>query len=198
MPASIFWGLTVFAFVTSVTPGPNNMMLLSSGVNFGFRRTLPHALGVAIGFTLMVGLIGLGLAGIFARYPALLVAMKWFGAAYMVFLAFKLARAAPLKEGAPGGRPMTFLQAAAFQWINPKAWVMGVTAVATYTLPERYEFSVLVVALVFGAVNLPSVSSWVLFGTALRRALSNPGVLRLFNWTMAVLLIASLYPALRD
>ena len=198
MPASILWALAVFAFVTSVTPGPNNMMLLTSGVNFGFRRTVPHALGVALGFTLMVAVVGLGLAGIFARFPVLLVGLKWVGAAYMVFLAFKLARAAPLKEGAAGGRPMTFLQAAAFQWVNPKAWVMALTAVATYTLPESYVLSVFIVALVFGAINLPSVSSWVLFGTALRRALGNPKTLRLFNWTMAALLIASLYPALRE
>lgn len=198
MPASIFWALAIFAFVTSITPGPNNMMLLTSGVNFGFRRTVPHALGVALGFTLMVAVVGIGLAGIFARFPILLIGMKWLGAAYMVFLAVKLARAAPLKEGAAGGRPLTFLQAAAFQWINPKAWVMALTAVATYTLPDSYVLSVLIVALVFGVVNLPSVSSWVLFGTALRRALSDPRIMRLFNWTMAALLIASLYPALRD
>ena len=190
--------LALFAFVTSVTPGPNNMMLLTSGVNFGFRRTVPHALGVALGFTLMVAIVGLGLAGLFARFPILLVGMKWFGAAYMVFLAVKLARAAPLKEGKNGGRPLTFLQAAAFQWVNPKAWIMAVTAVATYTLPDNYVISVLIVAAVFGAVNLPSVSSWVLFGSALRRALNDPRNLRLFNWTMAALLIASLYPALRE
>jgi threonine/homoserine/homoserine lactone efflux protein len=198
MPASLFWALAVFCFVTSVTPGPNNMMLLASGVNFGFRRTLPHALGVALGFTLMVAVVGLGLAGIFTRLPILLVAMKWIGAAYMVWLAVKLARAAPLKDSNAPGRPMTFLQAAAFQWINPKAWVMALTAVATYTLPDNYVATVLMVALVFGAVNLPSVSSWVLFGTALRRALRNPRILRLFNWSMAALLVASLYPALRE
>ncbi len=198
MSASLFWALALFAFVTSVTPGPNNMMLLTSGVNFGFRRTVPHALGVAIGFTLMVAIVGLGLAGLFARFPILLVGMKWFGAAYMAFLAVKLARAAPLNEGKNGGRPLTFLQAAAFQWVNPKAWIMAVTAVATYTLPDNYVISVLIVAAVFGAVNLPSVSSWVLFGSALRRALNNPRNLRLFNWTMAALLIASLYPALRE
>ncbi|HEX4768101.1 MAG TPA: LysE family translocator [Lichenihabitans sp.] len=196
MPATLFWALAVFAFVTSVTPGPNNMMLLTSGVNFGFRRTIPHALGVALGFTLMVAIVGLGLAGIFARFPVLLVAMKWVGAAYMVYLAVKLARAAPIRDGAAAGRPMTFLQAAAFQWINPKAWIMALTAVATYTLPERYTFTVAIVALVFGAINLPSVSSWVLFGSALRRALADPRVLRIFNWTMAVLLIASIVPAL--
>lgn len=198
MPASLFWALAVFAFVTSVTPGPNNMMLLTSGLNFGFRRTLPHALGVALGFTVMVALVGLGLAGIFKAVPALLGVLKWAGAAYMVVLALKMARAAPLKDGSAVGRPMTFLQAVAFQWVNPKAWIMAVTAAATYTAPDSYVVSVLIVALVFGAVTLPSVSSWVLFGTALRRLLNEPKMLRLFNWTMAALLVASLYPALRE
>ena len=198
MPASLLWALIVFAFVTSVTPGPNNMMLLASGVNFGFRRTIPHALGVAIGFTLMVAVVGLGLAGVFKAAPVLLVALKWLGVAYMLFLAAKLTRAAPLHEGEAAGRPMTFLQAAAFQWVNPKAWIMALTAAATYTVPDAYVVSVLVVAAVFGGVNLPSVSTWVLFGTALRRVLTNRVALRAFNWTMAVLLVASLYPALRD
>ena len=198
MPASLLWALVVFAFVTSVTPGPNNMMLLASGVNFGFRRTIPHALGVAVGFTLMVALVGLGLAGIFKAAPVLLTVLKWVGAAYMLVLAVKLTRAAPLQEGRAAGRPMTFLQAAAFQWVNPKAWIMALTAVATYTVPDAYVVSVLVVAAVFGGINLPTVSSWVLFGTALRRVLTNRSALRAFNWTMAVLLVASLYPALRE
>ena len=198
MSSSLLWALVVFAFVTSVTPGPNNMMLLTSGVNFGFRRTIPHALGVAVGFTLMVALVGLGLAGIFKAAPVLLTVLKWVGAAYMLLLAVKLARAAPLQEGGPLGRPMTFLQAAAFQWVNPKAWIMALTASATYTVPDAYVVSVFVVAAVFGGINLPTVSSWVLFGTALRRVLTNRSALRVFNWTMALLLVASLYPALRD
>ena len=198
MPAALFWALVAFAFVTSVTPGPNNMMLMASGVNFGLRRTVPHALGVALGFTLMVALVGLGLAGIFARVPSLLVWMKWVGAAYMVVLAWKLAHAEPMREGAAVGRPMTFLQAAAFQWVNPKAWVMALTAAATYTLPERYAATVLIVALVFGAINLPSVWCWVMFGSTVRRALGSPRTLRIFNWTMAALLVASIVPALRE
>jgi threonine/homoserine/homoserine lactone efflux protein len=194
----LLWGLAVFCFVSSITPGPNNLMLMASGVNFGVRRTVPHALGVGLGFVLMVALVGLGLAGIFARYPALLVAMKWAGAAYMVWLASKLVRAAPLKSGAAGGRPMTFLQAAAFQWVNPKAWIMALTAISTYADPADYTRTVLVVALVFGAVNLPCVSSWVVFGTALRGALQRPALLRAFNWTMGALLIASLYPVFTE
>ena len=198
MPAALLWGLAVFCFVSSITPGPNNLMLMASGVNFGVRRTVPHALGVGLGFVVMVALVGLGLAGIFVRYPALLVAMKGVGAAYMVWLAVKLARAAPLGAGAVSGRPMTFLQAAAFQWVNPKAWIMALTAVATYTDPADYTRTVLVVALVFGIVNLPCISTWALFGTVLRGALQRPAVLRAFNWTMGALLIASLYPVFTE
>ena len=198
MTASLLWALVIFCFVSSITPGPNNLMLMTSGVNFGVRRTLPHMLGIAFGFTLMVVLVGLGLAGLFARVPSLLVAMKWVGAAYMVYLAAKLAMAAPLKPGGTVGDPMTFLQAAAFQWINPKAWIMALTGVATYTDPGDYTRTVLVVALVFGIVNLPCIACWALFGTALRHALQRPGVLRAFNWTMGALLIASLYPVFTE
>ena len=198
MPIALLWGLAVFCFVSSITPGPNNLMLLTSGVNFGVRRTVPHMLGVGLGFTLMVALVGLGLAGIFTRVPALLTVMKWLGAAYMVYLAARLARAAPIKAGATAGRPMTFLQAVAFQWVNPKAWVMALTAVATYTTPDDYIRTVSLVALVFGTVNLPCISSWVLFGTALRHLLQRPLVLRSFNLVMAAMLIASLHPALTE
>ena len=198
MPAALLWGLAVFCFVSSITPGPNNLMLMTSGVNFGVRRTVPHMLGVALGFTVMVALVGLGLAGLFARVPVLLVAMKWLGAAYMVWLAVKLARAQPIKAGTAVGRPLTFVQAAAFQWINPKAWVMALTAVATYTSSADYVRTVLLVALMFGAINLPTISCWVLFGTALRHALQRPAVLRAFNLTMGALLIVSLYPVLTE
>ena len=198
MTGALLWALLIFCFVSSITPGPNNLMLMTSGVNFGVRRTLPHMFGIALGFTLMVVLVGLGLAGIFARVPALLVAMKWVGAAYMVYLAVKLATAAPLKQGGSVGDPMTFLQAAAFQWVNPKAWIMALTGVATYTDPVDYTRTVLIVALVFGIVNLPCIACWALFGTALRHALQRPWVLRAFNWTMGALLVASLYPVFTE
>ncbi len=198
MPASLLWGLAAFCFASSITPGPNNLMLMTSGVNFGIRRTMPHMMGVALGFSLMVALVGLGLAGIFTRFPALLVGLKWLGAAYMVYLAVKLARAAPVRPGVAGGRPMSFAQAGAFQWVNPKAWIMALTAVATYTNPADYTRTVGIVALVFGLVGLPCTASWVLFGTALRQALQRPAVLRAFNLVMGALLIASLYPALTE
>lgn len=189
--------LVAFAFVTSVTPGPNNLMLLASGVNFGFRRTVPHMLGIGAGFTLMVALVGLGLAPAFEAQPALHTALRAVGAAYMLWLAWRLAHAGPVGNGAPTrGRPMRFLGAAAFQWVNPKAWVMALTAVAAYAGADGGAAGVLPVALVFGAVNLPSVAVWAAFGAALRQALSRPATLRRFNVAMALLLVASLWALL--
>ncbi len=189
--------LVAFAFVTSVTPGPNNLMLLASGVNFGFRRTVPHMLGIGVGFTLMVALVGLGLAPAFEAQPALHTALRAVGAAYMLWLAWRLAHAGPVGNGAPTrGRLMRFLGAAAFQWVNPKAWVMALTAVAAYAGADGGAAGVLPVALVFGAVNLPSVAVWAAFGAALRQALSRPATLRRFNVAMALLLVASLWALL--
>ena len=190
--------LTLFTFVSSITPGPNNLMLMTSGLNFGFGRTVPHLLGVGLGFTVMVLLVGLGLAEIFMRAPVLLLVLKGLGAAYLLYLAVKIARSGPPRTGVARGIPLTFLQAAAFQWVNPKAWIMAVTACATYTLPDRYTFSVLVIAAVFGVVNLPCVSVWVGFGSGLRRLLADPAKLKIFNYTMAALLVVSLYPLVTD
>ncbi len=196
MPIDLFVALLGFAFVSSITPGPNNLMLLASGVNFGFRRTIPHMLGIGIGFTLMIVLLGLGLGKLFEIYPVLYTALRVVGGIYMLWLAWKIANSGPVGEGQRSGTPMSFLQAALFQWVNPKAWVMGVTAIAAYTLPSDYLWSVLLVAAVFGTVNLPCVSTWALFGMGLRRVLNDNRVLRIFNITMAVLLVLSLAPLL--
>src|SRR5437773_1349241 len=129
MQLDLLAALIAFAFVTSITPGPNNLMLLASGVNFGFRRTLPHMLGVGLGFGFMIMVVGLGLSQLFARYPGSYEALRWAGAAYMLWLAWNIANAGPVGEGESRGRPMTFLQAAGFQWLNPKGWVMAVSAI---------------------------------------------------------------------
>ena len=188
--------LVVFSFVSSITPGPNNMMLLASGVNFGFRRTIPHMLGIGGGFVVMTAMIGLGLGQVFVRFPALYTGLKIAGALYMLWLAWKIATSGSVKEGAAPARPLTFLGAAAFQWVNPKAWMMAVTAVATYALTDSPTLNALIVAGVFGAVNLPSVSVWAAFGTGLRQWLQDPRWLRAFNWTMAAALVLSLWPML--
>ncbi len=185
-----------FAFVTSVTPGPNNMMLLASGVNFGFRRSLPHMLGISLGHALMVFLVGLGLAGVFVAFPQAMTALKVLSVGYMLWLAWKIAHASAPKPGQAGGVPFTFLQAAAFQWVNPKAWAMALGAVANYTGGGGIA-AVAVVAVVFASVNLPSVAVWAAAGEGLRGWLADPLRLRAFNWTMAGLLVASLVPVLR-
>ena len=185
--------LAVFAFATSVTPGPNNLMLMASGVNFGFRRTLPHMLGVALGFVFLAILVGLGLAQIFERWPILHTVLSILSIAYLLWLAWRIANAAEPGEAREKSRPMTFLEAAAFQWVNPKVWAMALPAVTIYA-PGTGTTAVLTAAAVFGAINLPTVSSWCLLGTQLRRFLTNPKRLRIFNWTMAFLLVATLVP----
>jgi threonine/homoserine/homoserine lactone efflux protein len=187
--------LALFAFVTSVTPGPNNLMLMASGANFGFRRTVPHMLGVSLGFVLMAFVVGVGLAGLFQTYPLTRTALEVVSVVYMLWLAWKIAHAAAPKARQAGVSPMTFLQAAAFQWVNPKAWAMATNAVTLYT-PDRSLWAVALVALIFGAINLPSVSLWTLIGQQLRRVLTNTRRLTIFNWTMAGLLVLSLAPVL--
>ncbi|MGE8658812.1 MAG: LysE family translocator [Achromobacter sp.] len=195
---SLLGPLALFALVSSITPGPNNVMLAASGLNFGFRRSMPHLLGVNLGFTLMIFLVGIGLGSVFQQVPALYTVLKYAGAAYLLYLAWKIANSGGVEEGQARGKPMTFLQAAAFQWVNPKAWVMAVGVIATYT-PQAGFFANLVIAtVVCGIVNLPSIGIWVTFGTALRRVLHRPGAIRAFNIVMALLLVASLYPVVLE
>lgn len=193
MTLEILTGLGLYAFVSSATPGPNNLMLLTSGANFGFTRSIPHMLGISLGFGVMIVVVGAGLAGLFTAYPVSHTILKGLSVVYMAWLAWRIANAAPAHPGDTGGRPMTFLQAAAFQWVNPKAWAMALTALAVYA-PDATFWAFLTVAAIFAAVNLPSVSLWTVLGQQIARVLTNPKRLRLFNWSMAALLIASLYP----
>ncbi len=195
MTWEIFLALVLFALVTSLTPGPNNLMLMASGANFGIRRTVPHMLGVALGFVFMAALVGVGLAGVFHTYPVAVTTLEVASVAYMLWLAWKIAHASAPSDGKTHGRPMTFLQAAAFQWVNPKAWAMALTAVTLYA-PDRSLSAVALVAVIFGIVNLPSVGLWVIIGQQMRRILTNETRLMAFNRTMAVLLVASLFPIL--
>lgn len=195
MPDDLLYGLFLYAFVSSVTPGPNNLMLLASGVNFGFRRTIPHILGITGGHSFMVFVVGLGLAQLLHAHPTVRLAMTIASVAYLMWLAWKIANAAPPQPGAAAGKPLTFLQAAAFQWVNPKAWSMALTAITLYTPDDSLRAIVLVMA-IFAATNLPSVTLWAGLGTILRDALQDQRRLRLFNWLMAILLVASIWPAL--
>ncbi len=195
MSYELITALTLFAFVSSITPGPNNLMLMASGANFGFRRSVPHMFGVTLGFILMIILVGVGLVQVFEAYPLSNTVLKVVSIAYLLYLATKIATAAPLEKGETAGTPMTLLQAALFQWVNPKAWTMAVTAVTVYT-PDHTLTSIAVVALVFGTLNLPSIGSWTFLGQQMARILTNPRRMVLFNWTMALLLVTSLYPVL--
>ena len=189
--------LTLFALASSITPGPNNLMLLSSGTRFGFRRTIPHMLGVTLGFGLMIGLIGLGLARLFTVFPALQLVLKIVSVVYLLILAWKIATSAPPTADEEGrGKPLTFLQAAAFQWVNPKGWTLGITAMSAYLPPVGPWLAPLLVAMVAMLVTAPSVALWTSIGMHLRRFLDQPAKLRAFNWTAAALLVGSLYPVL--
>ncbi len=197
MTPDLLVALATYALVTSITPGPNNIMLLASGVNFGFRRSLPHMLGIALGHAFMVFVVGVGLVGVFINFPPARMVLTIVSILYMLWLAWKIAHAAPPEGITTGGRPLTFLQAAAFQWVNPKAWIMSLGAVTLYA-PGQEWGAAAVVALVFAMVNLPSVSVWALAGVGLRRLLQRPILLRAFNYTMAVLLLLSLIPVILD
>ena len=186
-----------FAVTSSVTPGPNNVMVTASGANYGFRRTLPHMTGITAGFPVMVLAIGFGLGAVFERYPMVHIVMRWVGALYILYLAWKIANAREAGEGAASGRPLTVLQGALFQWINPKGWVMAVSAVSSYTtVGGDIMIEIPLIAAVFGAVCFPSVALWAGFGVGLRRWLRSPKALAIFNISMAALLVASLVPLL--
>lgn len=198
MSAQILLALAGYAFVSSITPGPNNMMLMASGANYGFRRTIPHLLGVSLGFALMIALVGVGIMQAFEAWPALADVLRIVSILYLLYLAWRIANAPPPSaKTASGARPMSFVEAALFQWVNPKAWTMALTAIALYA-PDRSLGAIATVALVFTALNLPSVSSWVWLGREMKRVLTNPVRARAFNIGMAALLVASLVPVVLE
>lgn len=191
-------GLVGFALVSAFSPGPNNLMLLSSGMNFGWRKSIPHILGIAIGFPVMIFCVGLGITQIFEAYPASLLVMKVLSAVYLLYLAYKIAstRQAGVDPEIKNTRPLTFIQAAAFQWVNPKAWAMALTAISAYTIANNMLFSVFIVIFVFLAVGMMSANTWTIIGLKLRIFLSNPKAFRAFNIGCALVLVATLYPVL--
>jgi threonine/homoserine/homoserine lactone efflux protein len=197
MTSEILIALVGFAFASSITPGPNNVMLMASGANYGLRRTVPHMLGISLGHAFMVFMVGVVLLGVFVTYPALNIVLKVVSAAYMLWLAWKIANAVPPEAKNVTGKPFTFLQAAAFQWVNPKAWFMAITAISAYAPQDRgLVVGSLMVAGIFAATNLPAVTVWAWIGVQVRRWLGTARRLRVFNVTMAVLLVASLWPML--
>jgi len=199
MSAELWLAASLFALASLITPGPNNTMVLSSGVNFGLRRTLPHLLGICIGFGLMQVLVGLGLHGVLGRYPVLLQGLRYVGGAYMLWLAWKLATSRTAPGALPANaRPLGFWGAAAFQWVNPKAWVMCMTAMTAYLPVDATLAQVLLLGGLFLVLGLPCVGSWAAFGSSMRQFLQDPRKLRLFNIAMALALVASLVPMLMN
>jgi len=199
MSHSLLIAFVIFAVVMFFTPGPNNIMLLSSGLTYGFRRTVPHIAGITIGFAFMVGAVGVGLGAVFIAYPVLQTILKYLGVAYLVYLAAMIAMSGPVEPDQEGGRgPMTFMGAAMFQWINAKGWVIVISTITAYAAIASFPWNIAIqvgICLILGAV---SCSVWALFGTSLRPILRSRGAVRAFNIAMAVLLLASLYRVFAD
>lgn len=187
-----------FAFVMSVSPGPGNFLLLASGVNFGFRRSLPLVFGISFGFLTMVFCVGIGLGQILKQAPVIYTILKFVCAGYVLWLAFKIARSRSMGSDSQDqlAKPITFFQAAAFQLVNPKAWAVALIVTVSYTSPEQYLSSLILVILLFALVNLPSISLWAASGVALRHFLDSTRKIATFNIVMAALLIISMTPAL--
>jgi threonine/homoserine/homoserine lactone efflux protein len=180
-----------YAFVMSITPGPNNVMLTAAGANFGLRRTVPHILGVSCGVGIQVAAVCAGLGVLFTRWPQLHSALKWVGAAYLLYLGWQLLRASG-PGNASAGKPITFAEAATFQFVNPKAWIISLTA-ATLFLPPQLGpiLASAFVTSIIALVNLPCITVWAIFGSSLGPALRRPVAHRTFNWVMAAALAAT-------
>lgn len=197
MPVEQVLALVGFVVVMTGTPGPNNMMLLASGANFGFRRSLPHIFGITVGCQILLLAVALGIGQLLIRYPLLDSVLKVLCGLALIYLAWTLVRPTrvlPASGEIKVARPLTFWQAALFQWVNPKAWLMMITAIATYTQPATMLSSLAVIALLFAIVGIPCISTWNLFGASLRRFLQDTRRARIFNVSMAVLLLGSMYP----
>ncbi len=181
-----------FAFVMSITPGPNNIMLWASGANYGLKRTLPHLFGVNIGFGSLILLCGLGLGVLFETFPFFQTFLTVAGSLYLLYLAYRIATASFGAE-AQAAQPLGFWEAAGFQYANPKAWVMGLTVMSAFTVPQLSLVTKAVfVTLVVMMVNLPCIGVWAVFGTALGRFLTNKRALMAFNFVMAGLLVGTI------
>jgi len=189
--------LCAFTMVMVGTPGPNNLMLMSAGANFGYRRSIPHILGISVGCQVLLWAIALGLGQVLETYPQAALLLKACGGMFLIYMAYQLAR--PRKsqlEIDKEIKPLTFLQAALFQWINPKAWLMLVTVIATFGSHEHFFSSILTIAVIFFVMGFPLISAWNIGGVALKGWLHHGQRLVRFNQVMAVLLLLSMYPLL--
>lgn len=199
MSQDLFLSLITFAFVSAMTPGPNNTMLMASGVNFGFERTRPHILGVVIGFTIMILAVGLGVGRVFALYPPLYALLRVVSVGYLLWLAWRIGTAGATNPiVGEEAQPMTFLEAALFQWVNPKGWMVCLSVAANYVSPNDLMADIAILSAVFLIISIISASTWALFGTSLRPFLQDARSMRVFNGIMAVALVLSLLPVVRE
>src|SRR5882757_9829450 len=199
MSHSLLIAFVLFATVMFFTPGPNNIMLLSSGLTYGFRPTIPHIMGITVGFAFMVAAVGLGLGTVFIAYPVLQTILKYAGAAYLIYLSAAIAMSGAAPSGQDNRRgPMTFWGAAVFQWINVKGWVMVIGTITAYAAIASFPWNIVIQTAISLVMGTLSTVAWALFGSALRAVLRSPGAVRAFNIAMAALLLASLYPVLMD
>ena len=187
--------LLFFAFVSSITPGPNNFMLMTSAANFGLRRTVPHILGIFIGFVSIILLTGAGLTSLFARFPITELILKAICATYLVWLVWKIVRADAAKGPGAAQKPLSLAQAMGFQWVNPKGWAMAISAITVYA-QDGSPLTIALTAALFGLMNLPCIFTWALLGQQMARFLGNERRRHRFNLLMGGLLILSLYPIL--
>ena len=199
MSHSLLLAFIVFLAVMYLTPGPNNVLVLSSGVTFGFRPTLPAIAGITFGCAFMVAAVGLGLGTIFIAYPVLQTLLKYAGAAYLVYLAATIALSEPIKPGEETGRrPMTFWGAVLFQWINVKGWVMVIGTITAYAGIASFPWNIAIQVVLCLLLGVVSTSIWTLSGSSLRSLMTSPRAVRVFNLAMAALLLASLFPVFMD
>lgn len=198
LPLETLLALIGFAFVMSISPGPGNFLLLVSGANFGFPRSIPLVLGISFGFLGMVFAVGLGLGVVLETYPTAGQILRAACAAYVLWLAWKIARSRSLGSGSGTGleKPFTFLQAASLQLLNPKAWTVALIVTVSYLTPKAGIPDLLLLIAVFAAVNIPSISVWALSGHGMRGFLARGNRIAIFNIVMAVLLLASMLPAI--
>lgn len=193
------YAVVLFAISSSVTPGPNNIMVMSAGANFGIRRSLPLLAGICVGFAIMLLLVGLGFGQLFTLFPDLHLIIKCVGTLYLLYLAWLIARSSDELAGAPQAKPLGFLKGALFQWVNAKAWVVATGAIAAFTSAGvGFYQQNLTIALAFFVVSFPSVGAWLLFGTLLKRWLTSPRARRNFNHAMGALLALSVLPVVRE
>ncbi|MBT5922771.1 MAG: LysE family translocator [Cellvibrionales bacterium] len=189
----------LFAVSMSFTPGPNNVMLMTSGLNFGVNKSLPHLFGICLGFPSMVVMIGLGLGIIFKQYPVIHDVIKVLGIIYLIYLAWRIAHAKSTSLNGRASTPFTFIQAALFQWVNPKAWIMASTSIAVYTsVAEDMLYQILLLAIAFVVIGFCSGGTWLFLGRSLKRFLRSDSYQILFNTVMAILLVASVFPAIYE